>query len=50
MFYQGRNESILGAFGLLGALAAESGRTKTSDVIKYVMNKSNIDMPQIVRG
>jgi len=50
MFYQGRNESILGAFGLVGAMAAESGRKKTSDVIKYVMNKSNIDMPQIVRG
>src|SRR4030042_4881480 len=35
MFYQGRKESILGGtFGLLGALAAESGRKRTSDIIK----------------
>lgn len=51
MFYQGLKESILvGTFGLLGVWAAESGRKSTSDIIKYVMNKSNINMSQIVRG
>ena len=50
MFYQGRKESILAGFGLFGILVAESGIKETSGIIKYVMNKFDIDIAQIVRG
>ncbi len=51
LFYQGPKESIYGStLGLIGAAIAESSRKSTSDIIKYVINKSNIDIPKIVRG
>lgn len=50
MFYQGRKEMMLqGTLGLIGAAAAEGGRKNTVDIIKDVMNKSNVDATQIVR-
>ena len=50
MFYQGRKEMMLqGTLGLIGATAAEGGRKNTVDIIKDVMNKSNVDVTQIVR-
>lgn len=50
MFYQGRKEMMLqGTLGLIGATAAEGGRKSTVDIIKDVMNKSNVDVTQIVR-
>jgi len=50
MFYQGRKEMMLqGTLGLIGAAAAEGGRKGTADIIKDVMNKSNVDVAQIVR-
>ncbi len=50
MYYQGPRESILiGVGGLLGSLAAESGRADTEELFKYVMKKENINISQIVR-
>ncbi len=49
MFYQGRKESILSGCGCLGVAAAESGRKKTEESIKDVMEKANIEIGQIVR-